>query len=79
MTAGIPTMTPPMISWTTFFQALRRQKPAIVHGWLRYWTFTDEGAALISGSSNSLPSLEKRQKETVLFLIRQNRWLNSLH
>jgi hypothetical protein len=68
-------MTTTLLSWPVFFQALQRQNPAIRHAWLRYWIFSDEGAALLARSKQVL---EERQKQLVLLLLKQKTWLNTL-
>jgi hypothetical protein len=35
------------LPWPVFFQALRKQNPIILNAWLRYWIFSNDGAALI--------------------------------
>ena len=69
-----PPMLAPLIPWPVFFKALQRQRSTLFQAWLRYWIFSDDGAALIprrgDGTAESL-SLEERQKIATLFLTRQ--------
>jgi hypothetical protein len=58
-------MTTPITSRPVFFQSFAREKPEIRYAWLRYWIFSDEGAAVLPHTTESL-SLEDRQKEMVL-------------
>jgi hypothetical protein len=58
------------LPWPVFFQALRKQKPSILHAWLRYWIFSDDGAALIprpgDRTAESL-AFQERQDAAALF------------
>jgi hypothetical protein len=74
----VPVRTKTILSWSLFFQALARQKPEIRYAWMRYLMFSDEGAALLPRSTESLLSVEERQKQLVLVLMAQKRWLNTL-
>ena len=75
-------MSTTLISWQLFFKALRTQKPGIRHAWLRYWMFSDEGAALRPKSkerSVETLSVEQRQKIATLFAATREHWRRTLH
>jgi hypothetical protein len=75
-------MTTPSIPWHVFFKALRMQKSTIVHAWLRYWIFSDDGAALLPRRKDDWAeslSLEKRQKIAALFLETRRKRRKTLH
>ena len=71
-----------LIPWQVFFEALQRQKSTIVHAWLRYWIFSDDGAALIpkrgEDTGESL-SLDEKQKGALLFLMALESGSRTLH
>ena len=56
-------MSATLIPWPVFFKALQRQRSTLVHAWLRYWIFSDDGEALTprrrDGTAESL-SVEER-------------------
>jgi hypothetical protein len=79
--SGDSSMPTPSIPWPVFFKALRMQRSTLVHAWLRYWIFSDAGAALIpkrgDGRGESL-SLEEKQKKALLFLMALERGQRTL-
>jgi hypothetical protein len=71
-----------LIPWHVFFKALQRQKSTLVQAWLRYWIFSDDGAALLprrtDGTAESL-SLEEREKITARLFTAKRKWPETLH
>ena len=75
-------MTTPLIPWPVFFKTLQRQKSTIVHAWLRYWIFSDDGAALLSKRTNGTAesrSLEEREKIATWLFTAKRKWPETLH
>jgi hypothetical protein len=76
-------MTAPLIPWRAFFKALQKQNSLTLQAWLRRWTFTDAGPALIYDTekctAESLALFEEAQKQAVFFLMADNKWLKTQH
>ena len=75
-------MTTTLIPWPVFFQALRRQKSTIRQAWLRYWIFSDDGAALNPKTKDRKPaslSHEELQKIWALFAATRAKQARTLH
>jgi hypothetical protein len=75
-------MLAPLIPWPVFFKALQRQKSTIVQAWLRYWIFSDDGAALLprrtDGTAESR-SLKEREKIAAQLFMAKRKWPETLH
>jgi hypothetical protein len=75
-------MPAPLIPWQVFFKALQRQKSTILHAWLRYWIFSDDGAALIPRPGEKTAessSLQEREKITAQLFMAKRKWPETLH
>jgi hypothetical protein len=78
----IPAMPTTLLPWRVFFQVLQRQRSTIVQAWLRYWIFSDDGAAMIPRRGDSTAerlSLEERQKISTLFAATRRERPKTLH
>ena len=75
-------MPAPLIPWRIFFQALQKQKYTLRQAWLRYWIFSDDGAALLprnkDGTAES-SSLQEREKIATWLFKAKNKWPETLH
>jgi hypothetical protein len=75
-------MLAPLIPWPVFFKALQRQKSTLLQAWLRYWIFSDDGAALLprrtDGTAES-SSLKEREKITAQLFMAKRKWPETLH
>ena len=61
--------------------ACKGKNPRFVQAWLRYWIFSDDGAALIPRRGDSTAeslSLEERQKIATLFAAKRRKWPENL-
>jgi hypothetical protein len=75
-------MLAPLIPWPVFFKALQMQKPTIVHAWLRYWIFSDDGAALLPRSKDGTAessSPEEREKTATWLFTAKRKWPETFH
>ena len=75
-------MTTTVIPWPVFFQVLRKQRSTLRQAWLRYWMFSDDGAALIPKLKDRKPeslSLEEKQKVWALFAATRGKQARTLH
>ena len=71
-----------LLPWRIFFQALQRQKYTLRQAWLRYWIFSDDGAALVPRRGDSTAerlSLEEKQKIATLLAATRRERPNTIH
>ena len=71
-----------LLPWRIFFQALQKQKYTLRQSWLRYWIFSDDGAALVPRRGDRTAerlSLEEKQKIATLFAATRRERPNTLH
>jgi hypothetical protein len=68
--------------WQVFFEAFDRQKSEALREWLSRWVFTNDGAALIVERGNNRTatvSLEEKQEQAVVVLLKTGKWQTTLH
>jgi hypothetical protein len=71
-----------MNPWQVFFKEFDRQKSEALQEWLSCWVFTNDGAALIVERGNkqtAAVSLEEKQAQSVVVLLKKGKWQTTLH